>query len=601
MPLDVPASLGIATALRPDTLIDPRLPRPVIDTLPEVPVVDAIARVLDLVGDVQIDDNLQGRIRTLPLFRTPLEVATFFINAKYDQLGGAAGFLGSTATAVSACPDRVGFYRHFQNGSIYWLPSTGAHEVHGEIRDKWAALGWERSFLGYPVSDETVGADANGDGRFSRFQGGAIYWYPHSGPQVAVAADVARPAMMAARLPGIVMQPGPSVGGIVPLPPIPIVPSNAHEVHGAIAAKYRMLGAEASVLGYPTTDETGTPDGIGRFNHFQAGSIYWTPNTGAWEVHGLIREYWAAHGWERNPDLGYPISDELIPDRRIGHARPDPIRKPIASLPVDRIKLPAEAAALGFPRAVVNVPVAGNDTLAATLRPDLIATVGTVVSGTLGGIITATESETPFPGGSMSDPAPEGSRNRFGDFENGVLFWRRGDAAAQPLAPWTATADGTNLRLTAADVIRIVQPRVMQALGALGDLTLTGVTFLGTTGYSFDGVGVHNRRHRLQFAFQGTRMVGFFPMPVHAFLEVQVEAAYEPIQRIVSGQIVDWHFLGMTGDVSLLVRQARAGLDAALWTGFTLLQLPATNAGAPLAVLSVKTMVNGDVNLYIES
>ena len=43
-------------------------------------------------------------------------------------------------------------------------------------------------------------------------------------------------------------------------------------------------------LHYPVTDETGTPDGVGRFNHFEGGSIYWTPGTGAKEVHGAIRD-----------------------------------------------------------------------------------------------------------------------------------------------------------------------------------------------------------------------------------------------------------------------------------------------------------------------
>jgi uncharacterized protein with LGFP repeats len=65
-------------------------------------------------------------------------------------------------------------------------------------------------------------------------------------------------------------------------------------------------------MGYPVTDETGTPDGIGRYNHFTGGagaSIYWTPATGAWSVHGGIRGRWAAQGWERGP-LGYPVSDE---------------------------------------------------------------------------------------------------------------------------------------------------------------------------------------------------------------------------------------------------------------------------------------------------
>jgi uncharacterized protein with LGFP repeats len=59
------------------------------------------------------------------------------------------------------------------------------------------------------------------------------------------------------------------------------------------------------------TDEIGTPDGIGRFNHFSnSASIYWTPSTGAWSVHGLIRAKWASMGWERSC-LAYPVSDEF--------------------------------------------------------------------------------------------------------------------------------------------------------------------------------------------------------------------------------------------------------------------------------------------------
>ena len=83
----------------------------------------------------------------------------------------------------------------------------------------------------------------------------------------------------------------------------------AWEVHGAIRGLWSDLGWERGFLGYPVTDETMTPDGIGRYNHFQSGSIYWSPPTGAHEVHGLIRQQWAALGWERSP-LGYPISDE---------------------------------------------------------------------------------------------------------------------------------------------------------------------------------------------------------------------------------------------------------------------------------------------------
>ncbi len=76
-------------------------------------------------------------------------------------------------------PDGIGRLNHFQSGSIYWTPNTGAWEVHGAIRDKWGALGWERSYLGYPVTDEY---DC-GPGRCSNFQNGTISWNPQSGAQ----------------------------------------------------------------------------------------------------------------------------------------------------------------------------------------------------------------------------------------------------------------------------------------------------------------------------------------------------------------------------------------------------------------------------------
>ena len=72
---------------------------------------------------------------------------------------------------------------------------------------------------------------------------------------------------------------------------------------------WKSLGWETGFLGYPLTDELPTPDGVGRFNHFQGGSIYWTPQTGVHEVHGDIRELWKNLGWELGC-LGYPISNE---------------------------------------------------------------------------------------------------------------------------------------------------------------------------------------------------------------------------------------------------------------------------------------------------
>lgn len=183
------------------------------------------------------------------------------INDKYQSLGGSGGFLGCPVTNELPTPDGIGRFNYFQGGAIYWTPSTGAWSIRGAILDHWAQLGWETSFLGYPVTDELTTPD--GIGRYNHFQGGSIYWSPSTG---------------------------------------------AHEVHGDIRARWISLGWETGVLGYPVTDEMPTPDGVGRFNHFQGGSIYWTPGTGAWAVWGPVRDKWSSLGWETSA-LGYPISN----------------------------------------------------------------------------------------------------------------------------------------------------------------------------------------------------------------------------------------------------------------------------------------------------
>lgn len=132
------------------------------------------------------------------------------------------------------------------------------HSPPGLIAAKHAATAW----LGAPQNEPT--RTPNGRGWYRHFEHGSIYYTPELG---------------------------------------------AFEVHGAIRDKWASFGWEQGFLGFPTTDETTTPDGVGRFTHFEGGSVYWTPSTGAWEVHGDIRGRWAALGWERS-FLGYPVSDE---------------------------------------------------------------------------------------------------------------------------------------------------------------------------------------------------------------------------------------------------------------------------------------------------
>jgi hypothetical protein len=96
------------------------------------------------------------------------------IFGEWQATGLAQGFLGYPTTSETLTPNGLGQFNHFQHGSIYWTPTTGAHEVHGLIREKWASLGWETSVLGFPVPDETDEVD--GSGRFNLFEHGSIHW-----------------------------------------------------------------------------------------------------------------------------------------------------------------------------------------------------------------------------------------------------------------------------------------------------------------------------------------------------------------------------------------------------------------------------------------
>lgn len=281
----VAAYVGLSLAVPPESLPFPGLPiylfptNPPAKTLTHIPtktIAPTPSRTITPT-DIFTPTPTWTRTRTKTPSRTPTPTRTRTptpttetqstvvlteIQKKYRALGGRNGFLGDPTGPETSTPDGYGRFRHFQGGSIYWTPDTGAYEVHGAILQKWESLGWERSDLGYPITDESTTPD--GIGRYNHFQYGSIYWTPDTG---------------------------------------------AHEVHGAIREKWAQLGWERSDLGYPTTDEARTPDGIGRYNHFQYGSIYWTPDTGAHEVRGVIHAKWAELGWEQSW-LGYPISDE---------------------------------------------------------------------------------------------------------------------------------------------------------------------------------------------------------------------------------------------------------------------------------------------------
>lgn len=263
-----------------------------------------------------------------PIGADAFGVTTDPIAQYYISLGGTTSYLGDPTgpvTLMGVVPGDVGEYQRYQNGEIVYSQRTGAHVLRGAILDKYNATGGPGG-LGFPTSDELTTAD--GKARYNTFSatgGSAIYWTPNDG---------------AYEIKGAIYAHWMSLGGEASVLGYPITDetngtpdgatrfnafSNYAEIwwsastgtwsiRGAIRGKWVSTGYE---LGLPTSDETVTPDGVGRYNHFaNDGSIYWTPGTGVWSVHGLIRHQWASMGWERGP-LGYPTSDEYaVPDGR---------------------------------------------------------------------------------------------------------------------------------------------------------------------------------------------------------------------------------------------------------------------------------------------
>jgi len=344
------------------------------------------------------------------------------ISEKYQQLGASNGFLGQPLGLETPCPDGAGRFRHYKGGSIYWQSTTNAHEVHGTIKNRWAQMGWEKSLLGYPV-----------------------------------------------------------------------------------------------------TDATKTPDGIGRFNHFQHGSLYWKPSISAHEVHGLIKQLWANGGWETNPQLGYPISDEL--------------------------------------------------------------------------------------------PASNGSGNRYGDFENGVLYWKSGATKAAPLFKLALT----DTSRTAAEVLvairKIMDPLLIRKFdghqtyfkqfpiffGAenLGGFPIPPEAFKPVTDYSFNGTSVRNRLYKLRTVL-GVEVNGSADIVVT--LDFRIEIFYDKATHTVKASPRSWWthvHVPFPTSCGASAEEIIKKLEAKVNPEINKIHDVATTPPG-INVLSVKVMPNGDLNIYVE-
>lgn len=150
------------------------------------------------------------------------------IMAKADALNGYGDVrTGRPLSWLEAVPG--GHRIRYEGCDIYWSLPTGAHEVHGEIRAKYDAVGgpWAAGNLGIPTTDTRAAEDRVG--RFNAFSGNAaIYWHPSTGAMV---------------------------------------------VQGSVMQYWKSTGGEVGRFGYPTTDEFAAAAGM-RYTDFQNGVLY---------------------------------------------------------------------------------------------------------------------------------------------------------------------------------------------------------------------------------------------------------------------------------------------------------------------------------------
>ncbi|MDL9949005.1 hypothetical protein QSJ19_26195 [Gordonia sp. ABSL11-1] len=201
---------------------------------------------------------------------------------KWGDHGYETGFLKYPKTdEIVLTVDGISRRQEFQGGHIYWSPATGAHSIQGLIYDKWKAFGAETGVLKFPTSDEIVAPD--GKGRFTNFQGGAIYWHPSTG---------------------------------------------AHPVVGAMREIWGVFGYEAGQYGYPVEDAV--TDANGTHQKFQRGTLRLYGGGFIEGVRVPVAGDEEIYGFETEIRPGYPAVDlseyrtqrdttgDLIPANQLG-------------------------------------------------------------------------------------------------------------------------------------------------------------------------------------------------------------------------------------------------------------------------------------------
>jgi len=231
-------------------------------------------------------------------------------------LGGVTGFAGYPRSDTR--PVAGGFDQDFERASLFWSEATGVQEVRGGILEAYRRANGPAG-LGFPLAGEEA---APQDGRRSRFERGVIHWRQDLGAHATYGAILERWEALG------------GAEGFVGLPWTDELPAGgrgrvqwftgaaiffspatgAREVHEPVLGAYLRVKGPDGAIGFPTAD-TVELDGGGRWSRFEGGSVTSRDDVGAHAVYGAIHDRWLALGGPES--AGLPWTEQL----RVGDGR----------------------------------------------------------------------------------------------------------------------------------------------------------------------------------------------------------------------------------------------------------------------------------------
>lgn len=239
------------------------------------------------------------------------------IDQAHLDSGGNAGPLGAPTAAQVCGTHLVTPYcmRSYQNGEIYWRSNGGgpALSIHGGLYPAWVASGGLGRW-GLPSSSTTCGLPGGGCGQ-TFLDSGWTFWSPATGLRGTSGG-----------IGGYYVQRG-GPGGPLGYPTAEVVCQSgrcrqvfqhgeitwapgvgARLLQGGILGSWASTGGMTGPLGSAVTEMVCGLNRAGCGQHFQGGSLFWSPTSGTHAMYGAIRDRWFRQNGQ-DGSLAYPIGN----------------------------------------------------------------------------------------------------------------------------------------------------------------------------------------------------------------------------------------------------------------------------------------------------